>query len=116
MIDLDFLANVPLFRFFTRAELEAAQGLFKDVSFARDDVVVKIDEPAFDRLFLQNPKAIEHVARVLPMLAQITGTPVVHDEVRPTREPHDPAVCDLMSVSLDEVVLRLEPPRRDPVP
>jgi NTE family protein len=215
MIDLDFLANVPIFRFFTRAELEAAQGLFKEVSFAKDDVVVRIgepgdtffvvlegelevwdgsqpprqtgslkrgdyfgemallqggkrtatvtvarradllaiDKPAFDRLFLQNPKAIEHFARVLSkrlagvtrgerlqratmtisvagardlrgeslvaralasILAQITGTRVVHVEVRLTREPHDPAVCDLMSVSLDEVMLRLEPPRRDP--
>jgi NTE family protein len=127
MIDLEFLANVPIFRFFTRAELEAAQRLFKEVSFAKDDVVVRIgepgdvfyvvlegelevwdasqpprqtgslkrgdyfgemallqggrrtatvtvarradliaiDKPAFDRLFLQNSKAIEHFARVL---------------------------------------------------
>jgi NTE family protein len=127
MVDLDFLATIPIFSFFTRAELEEAEKLFKEVSFAKDDVVIRIgepgdifyvvldgelevwdasqpprqtgsirrgdyfgemallqggkrtatvtvarrarmlaiDKPAFDQLFLRNPKAIEYFARVL---------------------------------------------------
>jgi NTE family protein len=127
MVDLDFLATTQIFSFFTRRELEAAEKLFKEVSFAKDDVVIRIgepgdifyvvldgelevwdasqpprqtgslrrgdyfgemallqggkrtatvtvarrahllaiDKPAFDQLFLKNPKAIEHFARVL---------------------------------------------------
>jgi NTE family protein len=127
MADLDFLATIPIFSFFTRPELEAAEKLFKDVSFAKDDIVVSIgepgdtffvvldgelevwdasvpprqtgtlrrgdffgemallqggrrtatvtvarrthllaiDKPAFEELFLKNPKAIEYFARVL---------------------------------------------------
>jgi len=135
MIDLDFLATIPVFRFFTGRELEAAAKLFKEVSFAKDDVVIRIgeagdtfyvvldgelevwdgrrpprqtgvlkrgdyfgemallqggkrtatvtaarrsellavDKPAFDRLFLKNPKAIEFFARVLSQrLAGVT--------------------------------------------
>ena len=127
MADLDFLATIPIFSFFTRPELEAAEKLFKEVLFAKDDVVVRIgepgdtfyvvldgelevwaagqpprqtgtlrrgdffgemallqggmrtatvtvarrtkllavDKPAFEQLFLKNPKAIEYFARVL---------------------------------------------------
>jgi NTE family protein len=127
MVDLDFLASIPIFGVFTRAELEASEPLFGEVTFAKDDVVVRIDEPgeifyvvldgelevwdastpprqtgtlrrgdyfgemallqggkrtatvtvarrarllsidkpAFDHLFLRNPKAIEYFARVL---------------------------------------------------
>jgi NTE family protein len=135
MVDLDFLATLQIFRFFTRAELEAAIPLFKEVSFAKDDVLMRIgdagdvfyvvidgelevwdasqpprqtgtlkrgdyfgemalllggkrtativvarradliaiDKPAFDQLFLKNPKAIEHFARVLSQrLAGVT--------------------------------------------
>ncbi len=135
MVDLDFLATLQIFRFFTRAELEAAIPLFKEVSFAKDDVLmhigdegdvfyvvidgelevwdaslpprqtgtlkrgdyfgemalllggkrtatitaarradlIAIDKPAFDQLFLKNPKAIEHFARVLSQrLAGVT--------------------------------------------
>jgi NTE family protein len=135
MVDLDFLATLPIFRFFTRPELEAAEKLFNEVSFAKDDVVIRIgeagdtfyvvldgeldvwdasepprqtgslkrgdyfgemallqggkrtatvtvarraelvaiDQPAFEQLFLNNPKAIEHFARVLSQrLAGVT--------------------------------------------
>jgi len=127
MADLDFLATIQIFSFFTRPELEAAEKLFKDISYAKDDVVVRlgdpgdtfyvvldgelevwdasvpprqtgtlrrgdffgemallqggkrtatvtvarrahllaIDKPAFEELFLKNPKAIEYFARVL---------------------------------------------------
>ena len=127
MVDLDFLATIQIFRIFTRPELEAAEKLFKEVSFAKDVVVIRIgepgdtfyvvldgeldvwdasqpprqtgslkrgdyfgemallqggkrtatvtvarrarllaiDKPAFEQLFLSNPKAIEHFARVL---------------------------------------------------
>ena len=127
MVDLDFLASIPIFSFFTRPELEAAQKLFREVTYAKDDVVVRIgepgdtffvvldgelevwdasvpprqtgtlrkgdffgemallqggkrtatvkaarrapllavDKPAFDQLFLKNPKAIEYFARIL---------------------------------------------------
>lgn len=127
MADLDFLATIPIFGFFTRPELEAAEPLFTEVVFAKDDAVVRIGEPgetfyvvldgelevwdasvpprqtgtlrrgdyfgemallqggkrtatvtvarrarllaiekpAFDQLFLRNPKAIEYFARVL---------------------------------------------------
>jgi NTE family protein len=127
MVDLDFLATIQIFGIFTRPELEAAETLFKEISFAKDDTVVRIgepgdvfyvvldgeldvwdagepprqtgslkrgdyfgemallqggkrtatvtvarrarllaiDKPAFERLFLNNPKAIEHFARVL---------------------------------------------------
>ena len=135
MVDLDFLATIPIFGFFTRSELEGAEKLFKEVSFAKDDVVVRIgdpgdtffvvlegelevwdagqpprqtgtirrgdyfgeqallqggrrtatvtvarrarllavDKPAFDLLFLRNPKAIEYFAHVLSKrLASVT--------------------------------------------
>ena len=127
MIDLDFLAAIQIFSIFSRPELEAATPLLKEVSFAKDDVVIRIgepgdvfyvvldgkldvwdaslpprqtgslkrgdyfgemalllggkrtatvtvarrarllaiDKPAFEQLFLSNPKAIEHFARVL---------------------------------------------------
>jgi NTE family protein len=127
MIDLDFLSTIQIFRIFTRPELEAAEPLFREVSFAKDAVVMRIgdpgdvfyvvldgeldvwgstdpprqtgslkrgdyfgemallqggkrtatvtvarrarllaiDKPAFDELFLTNPKAIEHFAQVL---------------------------------------------------
>ena len=45
MVDLDFLASIPIFSFFTRPELEAAEKLFTEVTFAKDDVVVRIGEP-----------------------------------------------------------------------
>ena len=135
MADLNFLATIPIFRFFTRPELEEAEKLFKEVVVQRDDVVVKIgdpgdvfyvvldgelevwdastpprqtgtlrradyfgemallqggkrtatvkaarrsrllavDKPAFDTLFLSNPKAIEYFARILSQrLAGVT--------------------------------------------
>lgn len=135
MIDLDFLTTIHIFGFFTRRELEAAEKLFKEVTFAKGDVVMRIgeagdifyvvldgelevwdasqpprqtgslkrgdyfgemalllggkrtatvtvarharllaiDKPAFDQLFLKNPKAIEHFARVLSQrLAGVT--------------------------------------------
>ena len=127
MVDLDFLASIQIFSFFTRPELTAAQALFREVTFAKDDEVVRIgepgdtfyvvldgelevwdaslpprqtgtlkkgdyfgemallqggkrtatvkaarralllavDKPAFDHLFLKSPKAIEYFARVL---------------------------------------------------
>jgi len=126
-IDLDFLATLPIFSFFTRLELEEVVKQATEVSFAKDDVVIRIgdpgdifyvvldgelevwdasqpprqtgtlkrgdyfgemallqggkrtanvtvarrtrllaiDKPAFDLLFLRNPKAIEFFARVL---------------------------------------------------
>jgi NTE family protein len=135
MADLEFLSTIPIFRFFTRPELEEAEKLFKEVSIQKDDVVVRIgdpgdtfyvvldgelevwdastpprqtgtlrradyfgemallqggkrtatvkaarrtrllevDKPAFDQLFLSNPKAIEYFARVLSQrLAGVT--------------------------------------------
>lgn len=45
MIELDFLATIPIFSFFTAAELEAAVKQFTEVSFAKDDVVIRIGEP-----------------------------------------------------------------------
>jgi CRP-like cAMP-binding protein len=135
MADLNFLATIPIFRFFTRPELEEAEKLFKELVVQKDDVVVKIgdpgdtffvvldgelevwdasipprqtgtlrradyfgemallqggkrtatvkaarrsrllavDKPAFDTLFLSNPKAIEYFARVLSQrLAGVT--------------------------------------------
>ena len=45
MIDLDLLLSIPVFSFFSRAELEAARSLFREVDFAKDDVVVRIGEP-----------------------------------------------------------------------
>jgi NTE family protein len=127
VVDLDFLATIQIFSFFTRPELEAAQKLFREVTYQKGDEVVKIgdpgdtfyvvldgelevwdaskpprqtgtlrkgdffgemallqggkrtatvradrraqllaiDKPAFDHLFLKNPKAIEYFARVL---------------------------------------------------
>ena len=127
MVDLEFLASIPIFGFFTRPELEAAEKLFSEVFFAKDDAVVRIgepgdtfyvvldgeldvwdasqpprqtgtlrrgdyfgemallqggkrtatvtvarrarllaiDKPAFDQMFLRNPKAIEYFARIL---------------------------------------------------
>ena len=43
--DLDFLLSLPVFSFFTRRELEAAEKLFNEVAFAKDDIVVRIGEP-----------------------------------------------------------------------
>jgi NTE family protein len=127
MVDLDFLATIQIFSFFTRQELELAVEVAQEVSFAKGDEVahigepgdtfyvvldgelevwdasepprqtgslrrgdyfgemalllggkrtatvivarrvrlLAIDKPAFDRLFLKNPKAIEYFARVL---------------------------------------------------
>src|SRR5512132_4151483 len=45
MVDLEFLASIPIFSFFTRPELEAAEKLFSEVTFAKNDAVVKIGEP-----------------------------------------------------------------------
>ena len=45
MVDLDFLATIPIFSFFTRPELEAAEKLFTEVTFAKNDTVVRIGEP-----------------------------------------------------------------------
>jgi NTE family protein len=45
MADLDFLATIPIFRFFTRAELEEADKLFKEFWVNKDDDVVKIGDP-----------------------------------------------------------------------
>lgn len=45
MIDPDFLATIQIFSFFTRPELEAVQKLFTEVSFDKDDVVVRIGGP-----------------------------------------------------------------------
>ena len=45
MVDLEFLASIPIFGFFTRPELEAAEKLFSEVFFAKDDAVVRIGEP-----------------------------------------------------------------------
>src|SRR5690242_7418120 len=45
MVDLDFLASIPIFSFFTRAELEAARPLFQEQVFNRNDAVVRIGEP-----------------------------------------------------------------------
>ncbi|HEX4566137.1 MAG TPA: cyclic nucleotide-binding and patatin-like phospholipase domain-containing protein, partial [Vicinamibacterales bacterium] len=135
MADLDFLASIPIFSFFSRAELEAAEKLFREQVFAKGDAVARIgepgntfyvvlegelevwdasdpprqtgtlrrgdyfgemallqegkrtatvivarrarllaiDKPAFDHLFLRNPKAIEYFARVLSKrLAAVT--------------------------------------------
>lgn len=45
MIDLDLLASIPVFAFFTRPELEAAVRQFREVTYAKDDIVVKIGDP-----------------------------------------------------------------------
>ena len=45
MVDLEFLASIPVFTCFTRAELAAAAPLFREVQFAKDDVVIRIGEP-----------------------------------------------------------------------
>src|SRR6516165_182359 len=45
MVELDFLASIPIFSFFTRPELEAAEKLFKEQVFAKDETVVRIGEP-----------------------------------------------------------------------
>src|SRR5579872_486078 len=45
MADLDFLATIPIFGFFTRPELEAAEKLFKEVLYAKGDAVVRIGDP-----------------------------------------------------------------------
>jgi NTE family protein len=45
MVDLDFLASIPIFSFFTRPELEAAEKLFHEKVFAKNDTVVKIGDP-----------------------------------------------------------------------
>jgi len=45
MADLEFLATIPIFSFFTRPELEAAEKLFQETSFAKDQVVIRLGEP-----------------------------------------------------------------------
>jgi NTE family protein len=45
MVDLDFLATIPIFSFFTRPELEAAEKLFAERIFAKNDTVVTIGDP-----------------------------------------------------------------------
>lgn len=45
MADLDFLASIQIFSFFTRPELEAAQKLFREVTIQKGDDVVRIGEP-----------------------------------------------------------------------
>lgn len=45
MVDLDFLATIPIFSFFTRPELETAEKLFKEAVFAKNETVVRIGEP-----------------------------------------------------------------------
>ena len=45
MVDLDFLASIPIFSFFTRAELEAAEKLFNEKVFAKNETVVQIGDP-----------------------------------------------------------------------
>lgn len=45
MADLDFLATIPIFSFFSRDELAAAEKMFREVSFAKDDVVIRMGEP-----------------------------------------------------------------------
>lgn len=45
MADLDFLAAIPIFSFFSRDELAAAEKQFREVSFAKDDVIIRIGEP-----------------------------------------------------------------------
>jgi NTE family protein len=210
MVDLDFLATIQIFSIFTRPELEAAETLFKEVSFAKGDVIMRIgdpgdifyvvldgeldvwgasepprqtgslkrgdyfgemallqggkrtatvtvarrarllaiDQPAFESLFLSNPKAIEHFARVLSkrlagltrgeriqratttisvasrrglkgetvvaralaaILKQITGTDVIHVEVRPDGEASDATILDLLSDSLDTAPRKFAP-------
>jgi hypothetical protein len=42
MVDLDFLASLPIFSFFSRHELEAADPLFTEVVFANNDAVVRM--------------------------------------------------------------------------
>ncbi len=43
--DLDFLAAIPIFSFFSREELAAAETQFREVSFAKDDVIMRIGDP-----------------------------------------------------------------------
>src|SRR6188472_2314244 len=45
MVDLDFLETIQIFRIFSRPELEAAEPLLKEVSYAKDDVVIRIGDP-----------------------------------------------------------------------
>ena len=45
MADLAFLSTIPIFGFFTREELEAAEKRFEEVRLAKDTVVTRIGEP-----------------------------------------------------------------------
>ena len=45
MADLEFLAAIPIFSFFSRDELAAAEKQFREVSFAKDDVIMRIGDP-----------------------------------------------------------------------
>src|SRR5258706_3658502 len=45
MADLAFLSTIPIFGFFTRDELIAAETRFEEVMYAKDDVVTRIGEP-----------------------------------------------------------------------
>jgi NTE family protein len=45
MADLAFLSTIPIFAFFTREELEAAEKRFEEASFPKDAVVTRIGEP-----------------------------------------------------------------------
>jgi NTE family protein len=51
VVDLDFLATIQIFSFFTRPELEAAQTLFREVTYPKGADVVKIGE-AGDTFFV----------------------------------------------------------------
>lgn len=45
MVDLAFLSTIPIFSFFTREELEAAERRIEEVSFQKDAVITRIGEP-----------------------------------------------------------------------
>lgn len=48
---LDFLATLPIFSFFTRAELTAAQELFEEAWFGKDEVICRIGDEG-DRFYV----------------------------------------------------------------
>ena len=45
MADLAFLSTIPIFGFFTREELEAAEKRFEEILYPKDAVVTRIGEP-----------------------------------------------------------------------
>jgi len=45
MADLAFLSTIPIFGFFTKEELAAAESRFEEVLFAKDAIVTRIGEP-----------------------------------------------------------------------